>query len=162
MFKKTRKNVHNSLTCFKKAQILHCWKILLWNNLSCKVRVMAQFLNQCTHMWLHWLLLGTCDYIECNIEVNTRLSSKSQCTHMWLHWLLLLWKGYFLSFVVSFRLFVFFNNANTVSAEMWVWGFGNHKWYKSLKSRVEDKWVDKTFVSRITPLRTARISGLKS
>ena len=53
----------------------HCWKIkviLLWNNLSCKVRVMAQFFNQCTHMWLHWLLLGTCDYIDCNIEVNTK------------------------------------------------------------------------------------------
>ena len=61
------------------SSILYCWKIeviLLWNNLSCKVRVMAQFLNQCTH-------------IDCNIEVNTRLSSKSQCTHMWLHWLLL-------------------------------------------------------------------------
>ena len=71
---------------------MHCWKIeaiLLWNNCSCKVRVMAQFLNQFTHMWLHWLLLGTCDYIDCNIEVNTRLSSKSPCTHMWLHWLLL-------------------------------------------------------------------------
>ena len=78
---------HFLLTAFT-----HCWKIeaiLLWNNLSCKVRVMAQFLNQCTHMWLHWLLLGTCDYIDCNIEVNTRLSSKSQCTHMWLHWLLM-------------------------------------------------------------------------
>ena len=27
-------------------------------------------------------------------------------------------KGHFLSFVVSYHLFVFFNNANTVSAEM--------------------------------------------
>ena len=27
---------------------------------------------------------------------------------------------------------------------MWVWGFGNHKWYKSLvKSRVADQWLDK-------------------
>ena len=27
---------------------------------------------------------------------------------------------------------------------MWVWGFGNHKWYKSLvKSRVADEWLDK-------------------
>ena len=71
---------------------INCWKIeviLLWNNLSFKERVTAQFINQCTHMWLHWLLLGTCDYIDCNIEVNTRLSSKSQCTHMWLHWVLL-------------------------------------------------------------------------
>ena len=41
-------------------------------------------------------------------------------------------KGHLLSFVVSYHLFVFFNNANTVSAEMWVWGFGNHAWYKSL------------------------------
>ena len=24
---------------------------------------------------------------------------------------------------------------------MWVWGFGNHKWCKSLKSRVEDMWL---------------------
>ena len=30
---------------------------------------------------------------------------------------------------------------------MWVWGFGNHKWYKSLKSRVADEWLDKTFGS---------------
>ena len=35
---------------------------------------------------------------------------------------------------ISYCLFVFFNNANTVSAEMWVWGFGNHAWYKSLLS----------------------------
>ena len=53
-------------------------------------------------------------------------------------------KGHLVSFVVSYHLFVFFNNANTVSAEMWVWGFGNHKWYKSLvKSRVADEWLDK-------------------
>ena len=30
---------------------------------------------------------------------------------------------------------------------MWVWGFENHKWYESLKARVEDKWLEKTFVS---------------
>ena len=41
-------------------------------------------------------------------------------------------KGHLLSFVVSYHLFVFFNNANTVSAEMWVWVFGNHAWYKTL------------------------------
>ena len=57
--------------------------------------------------------------------------------------------GYLLSFVVSYRLFVFFNNANTVSAEMWVWGFGNHAWYKSLiKSLVFDSWLE-TFVSLV-------------
>ena len=61
-------------------------------------------------------------------------------------------KGHLLSFVVSYHLFVFFNNANTVSAEMWVWGFGNHKWYKSLKSRVKDEWLDKTFVSHCKPI----------
>ena len=33
---------------------------------------------------------------------------------------------------------------------MWVWGFGNQKWCKNLKSRVEDKWLDKTFVSVLT------------
>ena len=60
-----------------------------------------------------------------------------------------LWKGYLLSFVVSFCLFVFFNNANTVSAEMWVWSFGNHAWYKSLvKSLVFDSWLE-TFVSLV-------------
>ena len=26
---------------------------------------------------------------------------------------------------------------------MWVWGFRNRKWYKSLKSGVEDVWLDK-------------------
>ena len=30
---------------------------------------------------------------------------------------------------------------------MWVWGFGNHKWYKSLvKSRVAVEWLDKRFL----------------
>ena len=38
----------------------------LYNNLSCKLKVMAQYLSQCTHMWLHWLLLGTCEYIDWN------------------------------------------------------------------------------------------------
>ena len=58
-------------------------------------------------------------------------------------------KGHLLSFVVSYHLFVFFNNANTVSAEMWVWGFGNHTWYKSLvKSLVFDLWLE-TFVSLV-------------
>ena len=58
-------------------------------------------------------------------------------------------KGHLLSFVVSYHLFVFFNNANTVSAEMWVWGFGNHAWYKSLvKSLVFDSWLE-TFVSLV-------------
>ena len=33
--------------------------------------------------------------------------------------------------------------APNVSAEIWVWG------YKSLKSRVEDSWLDKTFVSLV-------------
>ena len=58
-------------------------------------------------------------------------------------------KGHLLSFVVSYHLFVFFNNANTVSAEMWVWGFGNHAWYKSLvKSLVCNSWLE-TFVSLV-------------
>jgi hypothetical protein len=58
-------------------------------------------------------------------------------------------KGHLLSFVVSYHLFVFFNNANTVSAEMWVWGFGNHAWYISLvKSLVFDSWLE-TFVSLV-------------
>ena len=43
-------------------------------------------------------------------------------------------KGHLLSFVVSYHLFVFFNNANTVSVDMWVWSFGNHAWNKSLLS----------------------------
>ena len=32
---------------------------------------------------------------------------------------------------------------------MWIWGFGNRKWYKSLESRVEEEWLDKTFVSHM-------------
>ena len=51
--------------------------------------------------------------------------SKSQCSHMWLHRLLL-------PFVVSYCLFIFFNNINTVSA-----------WYKSLvKSLLFDSWLE--------------------
>ena len=53
---------------------------------------MAQFLSQYTHIHMSTLTFTwhcTCEYIDNNIEVNTRLSSKSQCTHMWLHWLLL-------------------------------------------------------------------------
>ena len=58
-------------------------------------------------------------------------------------------KAHLLSFVVFYQLFVFFNNGNTVSAEMWVWGFGNHAWYKSLaKSLVFDSWLE-TFVSLV-------------
>ena len=69
-----------------------------------------------------------------------------------------LWKGYLLSFVVSFRLFVFFNNYNTVSAEMWAWSFGNHAWYKSLvKSLVLDSWLE-TFVSFLFPKPHTHIS----
>ena len=32
---------------------------------------------------------------------------------------------------------------------MWVWGFGNYKWHKRLKSQVEDEWPDKIFVSGV-------------
>ena len=58
---------------------------------------------------------------------------------MWVHWpkclkISFLSKRYLISFVISYRLFVVFNNANAVSAEMWVWGFGNHAWNKSLLS----------------------------
>ena len=58
---------------------------------------------------------------------------------MWVHWpkclkILFLSKRYLISFLISYRLFVVFNNANAVSAEMWVWGFGNHAWNKSLLS----------------------------
>ena len=45
-------------------------------------------------------------------------------------------KGHLLAFIVSYDLFVIFNNANTVSAEMWLLSFGNHAWYKSISSRV--------------------------
>ena len=67
------------------------------------------------------------------------LICKSQCSHMWVHWpkclkISFLSKRYLISFVISYRLFVVFNNANAVSAEMWVWGFGNHAWNKSLLS----------------------------
>ena len=90
------------------------------NNLSCKLKVMAQFLVN----------VLTCDYID------------FYC-HIWEHWAL---KRISPLICSSFWLFVYFNNANTVSAEMWVWGFGNHKWYKSLKSRVEDEWLDKDYL----------------
>ena len=63
------------------------------------------------------------------VQIDRR-SVSLQCTHMWLHWVLL---SYGISpFIFSYRLFVFFNNANTVSAEIWVWDFINHWWYKSL------------------------------
>ena len=65
------------------------------------------------------------------------LICKIHCSHMWVHWLYLShisFTSFFL--VVSYRLFVVFNNANAVSAEMWVWGFGNQAWYKSLDLRL--------------------------
>jgi hypothetical protein len=78
----------------------------------------------------------TCDYIDFHC-------------HIWPFW-----KGYLLSFVVSICLFVFFNNANTVSAEMWIWSFGNHAWYKSLvKSLIFDSWLE-TFVDFQNPIFT--------
>ena len=40
-----------------------------------------------------------------------------------------------------------FKCKNTVSLDYGF--FGNNKWYKSLISRVEDEWHDKTFVSRL-------------
>ena len=88
----------------------------------------------------------TCEYIDfdqhqfhkffCHVKL---LICKSQCSHMWVHWpkclkISFLSKRYLISFVISYRLFVVFNNANAVSAEMWVWGFGNHSWNKSLLS----------------------------
>ena len=55
---------------------------------------------------------------------------------------------------------------------MWVWGFGNHKWDKSLvKSRVEDEWLDKrllyhawfpkphTHISALTALALLKITN---
>ena len=74
-----------------------------------------------------------------NILFIVQCDSKSQCSHMWVHWpkclkILFLSKRYLISFLISYRLFVVFNNANAVSAEMWVWGFGNHAWNKSLLS----------------------------
>ena len=58
---------------------------------------------------------------------------------MWVHWpkclkISLLSKRYLISFVILYRLFVVFNNANAVCAELWVWGFRNHAWNKSLLS----------------------------
>ena len=88
----------------------------------------------------------TCEYIDfwpasvsqvfCLVKL---LICKSQCSHMWVHWpkclkISFLSKRYLISFVISYCLFVVFNNANAVSAEMWVWGFGNHAWNKSLLS----------------------------
>ena len=88
----------------------------------------------------------TCEYIDfdqhqfhkffCHVKL---LICKSQCSLMWVHWpkclkISFLSKRYLISFVISHRLFVVFNNANAVSAEMWVWGFGNHAWNKSLLS----------------------------
>ena len=42
----------------------------------------------------------------------------NQCTFTATYEKIELLKGHLLSFVVSYHLFVFFNNANTVSAEM--------------------------------------------
>ena len=96
-------------------------------------------------MWVHWIL-SSISFTSFFVKL---LICTSQCSHMWVHWpkclkILFLSTRYLISFLISYRLFVVFNNANAVSAEMWVWGFGNHKWYKSLvKSRVADEWLDK-------------------
>ena len=72
-------------------------------------------------------------------------------------------KGHLLSFVVSYHLFVFFNNTNTVSAEKWVWGFGNHAWYKSpVKSRVEDFCIACDFQNPILTFPTHSIHTMLS
>ena len=111
---------------------------------------MAQFLNQCTHMWLHWLLLGTCDYcllLGCQVKVNVLTCDYIDFyCHIWENWTIKRTSPFICS---SYHLFVFFNNANTVSAEIWEWSFGNHAWYKSLvKSLVFDSWLE-TFVSLV-------------
>ena len=85
---------------------------------------MAQFLSQCTHMWLHWLLLGTCEYIDCNIEVNTRLSSKSQCTHMWLHWLLLShWEHWTMKRIFPFICILYRMSCQVTRLRLVTWDF---------------------------------------
>ena len=54
------------------------------------------------------------------------------CHHLQFTWQIVPQSRYYSSFQQC--LFVVFNNANAVSAEMWVWGFGNHSWNKSLLS----------------------------
>ena len=124
----------------------------LWNNLSCKVKVMAQFLYilyitvnvvTCVEQKSMYSHVSTLNFDQhqfhkffCHVKL---LICKSQCSHMWVHWpkclkISFLSKRYLISFVISYRLFVVFNNANAVSAGMWVWGFGNHAWNKSLLS----------------------------
>ena len=80
----------------------------------------------------------------CQVKVNVLT-----CAYIDFYCHIGLWKGYLLSFIAFYHLFVFFNNTNTVSAEMWVWGFANHVWYKSLiKSLVFNSWLE-TFVSLV-------------
>ena len=125
------------------------------------------YYGQCSHMCQTKVNVVTCEYIDfCPASVSQvffclvkSIICKSLCSHMWVHWpkclknvssFSFLSERYLITFVVSYRLFVVFNNANAVSAEMWVWGFGNHAWYKSLvKSLVFDSWLDETFVSLV-------------
>ena len=117
---------------------------LYWKIFTCDSK------SQCSHMWVHWLkncaiAFNLHDKLFYSVATIVVFNNDFYC-HIWENWII---KRTSPSFAVSYRLFVFFNNANTVSAEMWVWGFGNHAWYKSLvKSLVFDSWLE-TFVSLV-------------
>jgi len=43
--------------------------------------------SQCSHMWVHWLLLDSQVFTSILQSMYSHVPSKSQCSHMWVHWL---------------------------------------------------------------------------
>ena len=43
--------------------------------------------SQCSHMWVHWLLLDSLVFTSILQSMYSHVPSKSQCSHMWVHWL---------------------------------------------------------------------------
>ena len=42
--------------------------------------------SQCSHMWVHWILLDSLLFTSILWSMYSHVPSKSQCTHMWVHW----------------------------------------------------------------------------
>ena len=43
--------------------------------------------SQCSHMWVHWLLLDSLVFTSILQSMYSHVPGKSQCSDMWVHWL---------------------------------------------------------------------------
>ena len=88
--------------------------------------------SQCSHMWVHWLLLDSLVFTPILWSMYSHVPSKSQCTHMWVHWL----KNCAITFNLhdklfySFAIVVVFSNVYLVEINLILHPFiGNLKTY---------------------------------